>query len=168
MEAEPVAPEPFWRRRFGTILWTAVAVAAILLAALIGGRALAGATTPPRSFSFSFGAPACECARYSQYQYAFPSSASIQFHWWVSWVGANATAQMAVQKSGGKLVYLAIAEYQEGNPNNLNITWAQGGSGSFSGVGTPFTFVLNLVSTPDFLPADTSIWVNGTYTTPLL
>ncbi len=164
----PPAPVADRGRRLSMVLWTAVAVGAVLLAVVIGVRVLSGATTPAKSFAFEFGAPACDCARITQYAYGFPASATIHFHWWVTWVGTNASAQMAVQKASGKLVYIAVSEYQEGNPYNLNETWAQGGSGTFSGRGTPFTFVLDLVATPDFLPADTSIWVNGTYTTPLL
>jgi hypothetical protein len=158
----------FWTRRKGTILWTAVAIMAIVIAAVVGGRLLAGATTPPRSFSFSFGASVCNCTRETQTTHPFPSSATIHFTWWTTWTGANATDQLAVTTSGGKLVYLAIAEYQEGNPYNLNETWAQGGGGTLSGHGSPFTFLIDLVSTPDFLPPNTTVWINGTYTTPLL
>jgi hypothetical protein len=157
-----------WRRRKGQILWGAVLAMAVVVALVIGIRVLPGATTPPRSFSFSFGANACNCTRETQTTHGFPSDASVRFHWWTSWTGANATVQMAVSKSNGSLVYLAISEYQQGNPYDLNVTWAQGGSGSFSGAGGPFTFLIDIVASPDFLPPDTSIWVNGTYTTPLV
>jgi hypothetical protein len=158
----------FWARRKGTILWSIVAVLAVVVVGVVGAHLLAGATNPPRHFSFNFGASACNCTRVTNYPYAYPTQATINFHWWVTWTGSNATAQMSVQKSNGKLVYQAIAEYQQGNPNNPNVTWAQGGSGTFSGEGSPFLFVIVLVATPDFLPPNTSIWVNGTYTTPLI
>jgi hypothetical protein len=161
-----------WRRRKGTILWSAVIVLAIVVVAVIGGRVLAGATTPARHFSFSFPTSstilACNCTRVAQTTYAFPSEATIAFRWWVSWVGANASVQLAITNSNGKLVYLSVSEYQQGNPYNLNETWAQGGGGSFSGKGTPLTFLIDIIASPDFLPPDTTVWVNGTYTTPLL
>jgi hypothetical protein len=168
MDAEPSRLKVLWTRRKGTILWTAVAVLAVVVVSIIGVHVLAGATTPPHHFSFEFGASPCNCTRMTQYPYAFPSQSTVNFHWWVSWTGANATAQMAVSKSDGTLVYLAIAEYQQGDPNDLNVTWAQGGAGTFSGKGSPFTFLVDLVSSPDFLPPNTSIWVNGTYTSPLV
>jgi hypothetical protein len=157
-----------WTRRKGTILWSLVAVMAVVLVVVIGAHVLGGARTPPRHFSFSFGASPCNCTRVTQMVYAFPTEATIDFHWWVQWTGSNATAQMAVQKSNGSVVFSAIAEYQQGNPDDLNVTWAQGGSGTFPGKGSPFTFIIDLVATPDFLPPNTTVWVNGTYTSPLL
>jgi hypothetical protein len=168
MDPGPPLPNQFWTRRKGTILWSIVAVLAVILVVVIGSRVLAGATTPPRNFSFTFGASPCNCTRETNQSYAFPTDATINFHWWVTWIGSNATAQMAVQKSNGSLVYESVSEYQQGIPTDLNVTWAQGGSGTFSGKGSPFTFIVVLLATPDFLPPDTSIWVNGTYTTPLL
>jgi hypothetical protein len=168
MEPGPTRLKQAWTRRKGTILWSLVAVLAIVLTVVIGVRVFAGATDPPRHFSFTMGASACNCTRVTQRVYAFPTSASVNFHWWVTWTGNNATAQLAVQKSDGSPVFEAISEYQQGNPLNPNVTWAQGGAGSFSGKGSPFTFIVDLVATPDFLPADTTVWVNGTYTTPLL
>ena len=168
METDNSLPKGFWTRRKGLILWSLVVVLAVVLVVVIGGKVLSGATTPDRHFSFSFGASPCNCTRVTQRNYAFPTQATITFHWWVQWTGSNATAQMAVQRSNGSLVYLAISEFQQGNPSNLNVTWAQGGNGTFSGKGSPFTFIVDLVATPDFLPPNTTIWVNGTYTTPLL
>lgn len=168
MAAESSDLKRFWARRKGTVLWTLVAIMAVVLVVVIGSRVLAGVTTPPRQFSFSFEASSCNCTRVTQTTYAFPTQAHISFHWWVVWTGNNATAQMAVQKSDGSLVYIAIAEYQYGNASNPTVAWAQGGAGNISGEGSPFTFILDLVATPDFLPANTMIWVNGTYSTPLL
>jgi hypothetical protein len=167
MEPGPTRLKEAWTRRRGTILWSLVAVLAIVLAGVIGVRVLTGATDPPRHFSFTMGASPCNCTRVTQRVYAFPTSASVDFHWWVTWTGNNATAQMAIQRANGSLVFEAISEYQQGNPLNPNVTWAQGGAGSFPGKGSPFTFIVDLVATPDFLPADTTVWVNGTYTTPL-
>ncbi|MGC2290237.1 MAG: hypothetical protein WA688_10350 [Thermoplasmata archaeon] len=161
-----------WTRRKGTILWTSVVILAIVIAAVVGDRTLAGATTPARHFTFSFpestATLACNCTRVTQTTYAFPTQATINFRWWMTWTGANATAQMAVSTAGGTVVYLSIAEYQEGNPGNLNETWAQGGGGTIAGSGSPFTFLIDVIASPDFLPPDTTIWVNGTYTTPLV
>lgn len=168
MATESSRLRQFWTRRKGTVLWTAVAVMAVVIAAVVGVRALTGATNPPRSFSFSFGASGCNCTRETQTTHSFPSPATIHFTWWTTWTGANATDQLAVTTAGGKLVYVAIAEYQEGNPFNLNLTWAQGGGGTLSGGGSPLTFLIVLVATPDFLPPDTTVWINGTYTTPLV
>jgi hypothetical protein len=157
-----------WTRRKGTILWSAVVIMAVVIAAVVGGRALAGATTPPRSFSFTFGASGCNCTRENQTVHSFPTPAKIHFTWWTTWTGANATDELAITTSGGKLIYVSIAEYQQGNPYNLNVTWAQGGGGTISGQGSPLTFLIVLVATPDFLPPNTTIWINGTYTTPLV
>jgi hypothetical protein len=168
MGPEPSRLRKLWTRRKGTILWSAVAVLAVVVVAVIGSRVLSGATTPPKSFSFSFGASACNCTRETQITHAFPAQSTVKFQWWVKWTGANATAQLAVSSSGGKVVYLAIAEYQFGNASNLSVPWLQGGGGTFSGQGSPFTFLIDLVSTPDFLPPNTAIWVNGTYASPLL
>jgi hypothetical protein len=168
MDPNPSRTRQFWARRKGTVLWSIVAALAVVLVVVIGTHVLAGATDPPHRFSFNFGASACNCTRETDWSYAFPTQATIDFHWWVTWIGSNASAQMAVQKSDGTLVYESISEFQQGNPANLSVTWAQGGSGTFSGQGSPFVFIVVLVATPDFLPPDTSIWVNGTYTTPLL
>lgn len=168
MDSPGSPAKPFWARRKGTILWSLVAVLAVVLVVVIGARVLAGATTPPHHFAFTFGASPCNCTRETNRTYAFPTEATINFHWWVTWTGSNATAQMAVQMSNGSLVYKTIAEYQQGNPSNLSVVWAQGASGTFSGKGSPFTFIIILVATPDFLPPNTTVWVNGTYTTPLL
>ena len=157
-----------WTRRKGTILWTAVAVLAIVLAVVFGVRLLTGATTPPHHFSFTFGAPKCGCALITQDTYGFPSQASVDFSWWVTWIGSNGSAELNISKSNGSPVYLAVSEYQQGNPYNLSLTWAQGGAGTFSGHGSPFTFTVAIVTLGDFFPPDTTIWINGTYTTPLL
>jgi hypothetical protein len=168
MATETSRLRQLWAERKGTILWSAVVIMAVVIAAVVGGRVLAGATNPPRAFSFTFGASDCNCTRETQTTHSFPSSASIRFTWWTTWTGTNATDQLAVTTSGGKMVYLAISEMQEGNPFNLNETWAQGGGGTFSGQGSPFTFLIVLIATPDFLPPNTTVWINGTYTTPLL
>lgn len=157
-----------WTHRKGTILWTAVAVMAVVLAALIGARLLSGATTPPHHFAFSFGVPACGCALIAQDTYGFPSQATVDFSWWVAWNGSNGTAQLNVTKSDGEPVFLAVAEYQNASGYNQTLRWAQGGAGTFPGQGSPFTFAVEVITLGDFLPPDTTIWVNGTYTTPLL
>jgi hypothetical protein len=168
MEAGPTHLEGLWQRRKGTILWSAVAVMAVVVAGVIGVHVLSGATTPPHHFSFAFNAPACGCAKVTQTTYAFPAQSTVHFSWWVTWVGNNATAQLAIDESNGTPVFLAVSEYQQGNPSDPNTTWAQGGAGTFSGHGSPFTFAVEVIGVVDFLPADTTVWVNGTYASPLL
>jgi hypothetical protein len=168
MDPAPTRLSDLWKRRKGTILWSIVAALAVVLVIVVGARVLSGATTPPRHFGFDFEAPACGCAKVTQTTFAFPTQSTVDFHWWVSWVGNNATAQLTIATSGNTTVFMAIAEYQQGNPLDPNATWAQGGSGTFSGKGSPFTFGVEVISLVNFLPADTTIWVNGTYTSPLL
>ncbi|MCI4352290.1 MAG: hypothetical protein L3K14_02740 [Thermoplasmata archaeon] len=157
-----------WNRRKSALLWAAVGVAAVLLAALIGARLLQGASSAPRHFSFSFTPPSCGCSKLTQTTYAFPARATVDFSWWVTWTGSNASVQLTVAESDGTLVYEALSEYQQGNPFNPNVTWGQGGAGTFPGYGSPFTFAISVISLAYFLPPNTSVWVNGTYTTPLL
>jgi hypothetical protein len=157
-----------WKRRKTTILWSAVAVLAVIVALVIGVHLLSGATTPARHFSLSFHAPACGCVKVNQTSYAFPTQSTVHFAWWVSWIGNNATAQLTIDQSNGSAVFMAISEYQQGNPLDPNTTWAQGGDGMFSGHGSPFTFGIEVIGVPYFLPPDTTVWVNGTYVSPLL
>ncbi|MFZ0829568.1 MAG: hypothetical protein WCB18_06065 [Thermoplasmata archaeon] len=168
METSPPAQPKVWWRRASTLLWTAVVVLAIVLAVVVAVRVLAGATTPARHFAFSFGAPSCGCAKFNQTAFGFPTSATIHFSWWSQWIGNNGSDELAIAQSNGSLVFLAVSEYQEGNQFNSTVPWGQGGAGSFSGAGSPFTFAVNMVTLNYFLPADTTIWINGTYTTPLL
>jgi FlaG/FlaF family flagellin (archaellin) len=168
MEAAPPPKKEVWWRRKGTLLWTAVVVVAVILAAVIAVRVLSGATTPAHPFSFSFTPPSCGCVKFTQTTHPFPTTATIHFNWWTQWTGNNGSVELAIAQSNGTLVYLAVSEYQQGNPFNDTVPWGQGGAGTFSGHGSPFTFAVNMVTLDYFLPADTTIWVNGTYTTPLL
>jgi len=168
MEAGSSRLQDVWKRRKGTILWSAVAVLAVVVAVVIGVQVLPGATTPPHHFAFTFFAPACGCAKFAQTTYAFPTQSTIRFSWWVTWIGNNATAQLAIDESDGTPVFLSVSEYQQGNQFDPNTTWGQGGAGTFSGHGTPFTFGVEVIGVTDFLPPDTTVWINGTYTTPLL
>jgi hypothetical protein len=157
-----------WTRRKGTILWSLVAILAVVVAVVLGVRFLSGAVGPSHHFSFSFHAPACGCAKVNETTYPFPTPSTVHFSWWVSWIGNNASAQLAIYESNGTAVYLAVSEYMQGNASDNATPWAQGGEGDFSGVGSPFTFALEVVGVPYFLPSDTTIWVNGTYASPLL
>lgn len=168
MDSRPTRWKELWARRKSTILWSAVSVMAIVLAVVVGVHVLSGATNPPHHFSFTFSAPACGCVKVTQTTYAFPTQATIDFSWWVTWIGNNGTAQMAIATASGTDVFIAVSEFQQGNPFDPNTTWAQGGAGTFLGKGSPFTFAVEIVTLDYFLPPDTTIWVNGTYTTPLL
>ena len=168
MVTGPSRLEGIWKRRKGTILWSAVTVLAVVVAAVISIHVLSGASSPPRHFSFAFHAPECGCVKVNQTSYAFPTQSTVHFSWWVTWIGNNGSAQLTIDQSNGTAVYMAVAEYQQGNPFDPNTSWAQGGNGVFSGHGSPFTFAIEVIGVPYFLPADTTVWVNGTYASPLL
>ncbi len=156
MRRQALVRAVFYSRAFWVIIGSILAVV-ILLVALV--------TVPagPTPFSLKTISSSCACQTSVALNQSFPARASVQFTWWAIWSGQAAELEMIVYAPDGTALFEAPAENSGVVPPGM---FAGGGPGFFSSTGGGFTFDLHAIP-PSYLPPAT-VWVNGTYTAPIL